>query len=191
MPWYQAGAPRGFTKFYDQGSYDPDRSDRFAVSNSHIEGLMQAFKSSYLAAGGKLFSAQTWAEWLDRMAEHNVNAPPEAAAYGVQRAGEENAGATGLLTGGFTTGGPGIVPVENPDIDKDRRGIITSSAPVGQPTTQPVGFFPAPTPATAGPPGALGYSTDGGAAVMATGNGMGLWLVLGLVGVGAYLLWGK
>lgn len=90
MPWYQPGASRGYSKFYDQGSNDPDRiaGSAYVASDAYLSGLITAHNQAILDAGGREYDSSD-ALTLDSLAEAGVTTTSEAAAIGYAKGTEQ------------------------------------------------------------------------------------------------------
>jgi len=150
MPWYQPGAVRGYTKFYDESS-DPDREDRFIVSDAFLAGLVNSYRQAYANAGGPNVE-DTDALILDVLAQAWVTSNTDAAALGTQAAEADLAAgqAVEAAPGAYSTPGQAI-PAQT-ETYQEQATIYARSQPQGQ-TTGTSGVAQAPSSATSGPAG--------------------------------------
>jgi hypothetical protein len=185
MAWYQPGVLNGYSKFYTETN-DPDREDRFGVSDAYLDGLLLAFRQAYVNAGGPDFE-DTDSILLDRFAARGITTNTEAAAYGREEAaadlaaGQEVHASTSILPGGAI---PVTAPMQVVEIQTAgstrAAGIITGSGsmPIGQPA---FGGVATPAPQLSG-------GTPSSSPIAGAGIDMGVLIMLGLIGVGAWLL---
>jgi len=187
MPWYQPGDPRGYSKFYDEpgGQGDPDREDRFEVSEAFLGTLLVEYSKAYWANGG-VDIEDTDSILLDRFAARGITTADEAIAYGIEQAALDREAGEDVHLSALPSLPGGTIPVTSllqdqvQTANRQAAGMITGSGsmPVGQPA---FGGVAAPAPQLSG-------GTPSSPPIAGAGVDLGLLIMLGLIGVGAWLL---
>ena len=197
MPWYQPCVSSGYSKFLTDPSV---REDRFIVSDTYIQSLLNAYRQGYVNAGGPDYEDSDEL-LLDTLASACVGGTSDAAALGRTHAERDRAAGQEYHESSHVPGGSiPLTPPTGAPPPPATEATGTVYAPQGQPQGQPgdygyLGGSPVTySPSTSGPSGAFGYGTGGGyssnGAIGPSGAASGLpsWIWLVAIGVGAYLL---
>lgn len=169
MPWYQPGVSRGYSRFYDV-SGDPDREDRWIVSDAYLFMLEDAYRRAYVNAGGPDYD-DTSANTFDYLAANNVSTAEQAAQLGAQNGRADKA--AGVQEFHVPSIAPGLAPY-----DPSIAATLEAQAQMqraGLPSVPPSGLaLPAPPGASSGPSdpstAAAALAASGGYAALLNGG---------------------
>lgn len=192
MPWFEPCASHGYTKFLENPSL---REDRFVVSDTYLQALLQSYRQGYVNAGGPDYEDSD-SILLDTLAENCVGSTSGAAALGEQQAAADIA--SGQTYHPQSLSSVGTIP-STPStgaIDTMATVYTTGTSPAGQPSGEHYTGAPiiAPSPATSGPASAFGYgplgagtTVSGSGGILGQGSGIP-WLLILAAAAGVYFL---
>lgn len=147
MPWYQAGAARGYSKFYTNPA---TRTEEFVVSDTYLNALEGAYRQGFFDAGGSNIE-DTGALVFDHLAEQGVRTTQDAYAVGrADAANERDIGGTPDNPQNYVAGAPIV----------DTPPLREALSPMPQPERRDVLAIGQWTPAEASP--YAGLSSFGG-----------------------------